>query len=332
MLLSIFSLTSIFRDITILIEMYEKAKLKLFDNVKRGKPEYGVGLVNMGNTCFMNTTLQALVNTPGLKKIFTREQFPKLVNIQNKAGTGGIISAVFSALVDIYWSGTVLVIWPDIFLKTFADYVNRSLADKRQHDAQEFQIYLMDALHEDTNQVYTRQGFQQNYDGSNLRSYAEDYEKKQKRFSFSLVADLFNIRTVSVIKCLFCNASSATFEEMSQVSLELEDTSFQELKFSLKKHFSKELLNNDCKWNCPQCKQPREATRETFIWKLPQNLVIHFKRFSQFGSTYVKNESNVTFEIDSLSLDEFMHHEARGSSTRYSLYAITVSFGFILIA
>jgi len=306
-----------------LIEVYERAKMKLLDNVKRGRPEFGVGFVNMGNTCFMNTTLQALMNTPGLSQIFTRDKFYKLVNIHNKAGTEGVISAVFSALVDIYWSGEVSVIWPDMFLKTFADYVNRSLADKRQHDAQEFQIYLMDALHEDTNQVYSRQGFQQDYDGNNLKKYGEDYEKKQKLFSFSLVADLFNIRTVSIIKCVFCGMSSATFEEMSQISLELEDNSFQELKYSLKNHFRRERLDNDCKWNCPKCRQPREAIRETFIWKLPNNLVIHFKRFSQFGSTYVKNESNVTFEIDTLSLDEFVHPEARGSNIRYSLYAIT---------
>ena len=31
--------------------------------------------------------------------------------------------------------------------------MNESLADGEEHDAQEFQIYLLDALHEDTNRV-----------------------------------------------------------------------------------------------------------------------------------------------------------------------------------
>jgi len=35
----------------------------------------------------------------------------------------------------------------------FAKRVNSTLADRQQHDAQEFQIYLLDALHEDTNRV-----------------------------------------------------------------------------------------------------------------------------------------------------------------------------------
>ena len=37
--------------------------------------------------------------------------------------------------------------------KMFASRVNAALADGKQHDAQEFQIYLLDALHEDTNRV-----------------------------------------------------------------------------------------------------------------------------------------------------------------------------------
>lgn len=40
-----------------------------------------------------------------------------------------------------------------LFKETFAAEVNASLADGQQHDAQEFQIYLLDALHEDTNRV-----------------------------------------------------------------------------------------------------------------------------------------------------------------------------------
>ena len=39
------------------------------------------------------------------------------------------------------------------FKNAFASEVCADLADKRQHDAQEFQIYLLNALHEDMNKV-----------------------------------------------------------------------------------------------------------------------------------------------------------------------------------
>ena len=55
--------------------------------------------------------------------------------------------------MDAVWSGGYIAIRPEVFLQTFATRVNETLADRRQHDAQEFQIYLLDALHEDTNKV-----------------------------------------------------------------------------------------------------------------------------------------------------------------------------------
>lgn len=274
----------------------------------------------------MNTTLQALINTPGMKRLFTEQKFIRLVNPDNSIGSSGVMSALFSALMDIYWSGSVKVIHPSIFLKTFADVVNRSMADRRQHDAQEFQIYLMDSLHEDTNRVERKKGFEQDYDGTNLEKHAADYDRKQKQFASSPITDLFNIRTVSVIECTACGKSSATFEEMSQISLELEDTGFQQLSNSLRKHFKREILEKDCKWNCPRCKKPQVATRDTFIWHLPRTLVIHFKRFSQYGSyDYCKNDANVNFDIDNLSLDEYIHPQASKPDYYYSLFAITVS-------
>lgn len=39
------------------------------------------------------------------------------------------------------------------FQESFANEVNSALANREQHDPQEFLIYLLDALHEDTNRV-----------------------------------------------------------------------------------------------------------------------------------------------------------------------------------
>jgi ubiquitin C-terminal hydrolase len=271
----------------------------------------------------MNTTLQAIINTPRINEIFTRDVFLKHVNEKNKMGTNGTISAVFSALVDLYFSGKVSVITPEIFLTTFANEVNRQLADRRQHDAQEFQIYLMDALHEDTNRVQIRKPFEQNYNGLNMIEHAKDYDVKLSQFASSPVADLFNLRTVSIVKCSICATSSATFEDQAQISLELQDNTFVRLDDCLKRHFKVELLQNDSRWNCPRCKRPQVATRQTFIWRMPKTLVIHFKRFSQYGNEYVKNDTNVHFDIEALRLDHYLHENAPQQKSLFSLYAVT---------
>ncbi|VDO76090.1 unnamed protein product [Onchocerca flexuosa] len=108
-------------------------------------------------------------------------------------GTMGVISSVFSAMMDSVWSGLFSVLRPQQFLETFAVEVNASLADGQQHDAQEFQIYLLDALHEDTNRVVKRVTFEQNYTGADLKAEAIDYNEKLRKFACSPISDIFNV-------------------------------------------------------------------------------------------------------------------------------------------
>jgi ubiquitin C-terminal hydrolase len=101
----------------------------------------------------MNSALQALFNTPGMRVIFNGQKFINFINARNNAGSKGAITACFTALMDSVWSGHYNAIRPDRFLQVFAKDVNPEFADRRQHDAQEFQMLLLDALHEDTNRV-----------------------------------------------------------------------------------------------------------------------------------------------------------------------------------
>ncbi|MCP9264718.1 Protein lon-8 [Dirofilaria immitis] len=271
------------------------------------------GLYNLGNTCFMNSVLQTLFNTIPLQRIFTKNEFIKFVNRSNKMGTMGVISSVFSAMLDSIWSGLFSVLRPQQFLETFAAEVNASLADGQQHDAQEFQIYLLDALHEDTNQVVKRITFEQNYTGADLKAEAADYNEKLRRFACSPISDIFNCQTVSSLQCNKCKRQSVTFEELAQLSIEIPNRN-STIEDCIRNHFQDVELDGSCKWRCPDCESLQTATRRTFLWKLPQvlvlcfALVIHLKRFTFMGDNWQKNDAYIAFNTFPLKLQtEYFH-------------------------
>lgn len=57
------------------------------------------------------------------------------------------------------------------------------------------------------------------------------------------------------------------------------------LKDCLQLFTKTEKLTSDNKWKCPHCKELSQATKQLDIWKLPETLIIHLKRF-QFTSVF----------------------------------------------
>lgn len=81
-------------------------------------------------------------------------------------------------------------------------------------------------------------------------------------------------------------------------------------------------------WYCPNCKEHRQATKKLDLWRLPDILVFHLKRFSY--SRYLKNKLDtlVNFPIHSLDLSQYVKcKDASSQSHVYELYAISNHYG-----
>uniref|UniRef100_A0A183EFW4 ubiquitinyl hydrolase 1 n=1 Tax=Gongylonema pulchrum TaxID=637853 RepID=A0A183EFW4_9BILA len=257
------------------------------------------GLYNLGNTCFMNAALQALFNTAPLRRI--------------RLGTLGVISAAYTALVDAVWSGLFGVLRPQQFLETFQAEVNALLVDGRQHDAQEFQIFLLNALHEDTNRCHTLTTLQCN----KCRRQSVTFEELTQ-LSVD-VPDRYSstCHTLTTLQCNKCRRQSVTFEELTQLSVDVPDRYSSTVEECIRNYFRDEELDGSCKWRCSSCETLQTATRRTFLWKLPQILVIHLKRFSFVEDKCQKNDSHVKFSTIPLQLQN-----AQLMDAYYSLYAV----------
>lgn len=89
-----------------------------------------------------------------------------------------------------------------------------------------------------------------------------------------------------------------------------------------------EPLGPDDMWYCPGCKEHRQATKKLDLWRLPEILVFHLKRFSY--SRYLKNKLDtfVNFPVDDLDLSKYVKcKDLSGRSHIYDLYAISNHYG-----
>lgn len=79
---------------------------------------------------------------------------------------------------------------------------------------------------------------------------------------------------------------------------------------------------------CPSCKEHRQATKKLDLWRLPEILVVHLKRFSY--SRFLKNKLDtfVNFPVHNLDLSKHVKHRAVAPpSYVYELYAISNHYG-----
>jgi len=110
----------------------------------------GPGLFNMGNTCFLNSTLQCLLHTPALAQILQLEANKALIGIAGRSELQQVtISQHFQRLVLDAWSPNAgRAISPRSMVHNVRR-VGKQFRPQRQEDAHEYLVQLLDCMHEE---------------------------------------------------------------------------------------------------------------------------------------------------------------------------------------
>ncbi|EUB63006.1 Ubiquitin hydrolase [Echinococcus granulosus] len=276
------------------------------------------GLKNMGNTCYMNSTLQCLLHTPQLWRFFIKSQ-----------PFQGLLVQSFSDFVCEMSNHSLLEAYPPKVLKKSFDRLHPMFADGQQQDSHEFLMILLDSLHEEVNRSKKRELGKKHAEAEHAsEEYLADLSWSRNRArDDSVILDWFNGQLLSTVRCLTCNRCSHAFDEFMYLSLSIQGSDSTDLMRCIEEFFKSEELSGENLWLCPQCKIPCEAVKTFGMWRLPEYLIIHLKRFRSY-TTCEKIDSYVQFPLTDLNLSAFIKSRTVSVCT-YDLYGVINHHGSV---
>jgi ubiquitin carboxyl-terminal hydrolase 8 len=261
----------------------------------------------------MNSTIQCLSATIPLSSFFLEDDRYKQYRQKNWKGSSGIMPELYTNLIRSLWKQDVEVIKPTTF-RNFCGRMNREWGIDRQQDAKEFFDFLVDCLHEDLNVNWARTPLKPLTFAEEMQrertpiAQASTYEwSRFQHRDFSYISSLFAGQHASRLRCTTCHNTSTTYETFYSISVEIPRSGQGNLQDCLRSYCQEERLSGDEVWKCPHCKREREATKQIVLTRLPQFLVIHFKRFSASKTESARKiHAPIDFPLYGLSMDHYV--------------------------
>uniref|UniRef100_A0A8C6L527 ubiquitinyl hydrolase 1 n=1 Tax=Nothobranchius furzeri TaxID=105023 RepID=A0A8C6L527_NOTFU len=214
-------------------EMSFIANSSKMDRHKVPTEKGATGLSNLGNTCFMNSSIQCVSNTKPLSDYFLSGKHLYELNRTNPIGMRGHMAKCYGDLVLELWSGTQKNVAPLKLRWTIAKYAPR-FNGFQQQDSQELLAFLLDGLHEDLNRVHEKPYVElKDSDGRPDWEVASEAWENHLRRNRSIVVDLFHGQLKSQVKCKTCGHISARFDPFNFLSLPLPMDSSMHLEITV---------------------------------------------------------------------------------------------------
>ncbi|XP_043650562.1 ubiquitin carboxyl-terminal hydrolase 36 [Drosophila teissieri] len=248
--------------------LYPRENIRIGWKQSERKWQVGTGMINVGNTCYLNSTLQALLHIPALANWLVSEQ----AHLENcnvaESGGGCIVCAMAKTLLATQSNQSAV---RPFLIYSKLKQICKHMVVGRQEDAHEFLRFLVEAME----RAYLMR----------FRNYKElDQLVKET----TPLGQIFGGYLRSEVRCLSCNHVSITFQHFQDLLLDIRKA--DSLEDAFEGHFSRERLE-DMGYKCEGCKKKVSATKQFSLERAPITLCIQLKRFSMIGNKLTKQIS-----------------------------------------
>jgi ubiquitin C-terminal hydrolase len=295
---------------------------------------YG-GLINMGNTCYANATIQALRHCAKIPWILEQGRYNSLFRGEpaEPRAKQQALSANFAEIVQLLGQcKRGQKVRPADFWAKFGGAVKDTgfehLAAKIPHDSHEFYLFMLDTLHESMAQEVNMKILKPPPTTDAERHVIQALETWRTEFTkkYSPLVDLFYGLQHIVIRCKACGYCSHRWEVFSTLKAQVpKGAQAATLAEMLTAEFQPETIEG---YACDKCAPTRTDAEKTIsLWRLPLNLVVVLKRFTFDGrkiGTPCSALEGGTFDFGPYFSAE---SPERGGSTAYSLHSIVDHHG-----
>ncbi|CAM9918104.1 unnamed protein product, partial [Ectocarpus sp. 4 AP-2014] len=253
-------------------ELYLDSKIKAYLRWKQVH-RMGPGLRNLGNTCFLNATLQCLSYLPPLAQHLLNGfygQGPQGIASRGPRPMGGfreftkveILAAMEQHTKQVHqgqFTG-LGAISPKVLVQNLR-MIGRQFRQGRQEDAHEFLRHLLDKM---VDCYLKRKG---------VKSSAPN-----RLAETTPINRIFGGYLRSRLKCTKCGHCSDTFDPFMDLSMDL-SRGVRSIDVALRRFVATERLGSGNEWRCGGCKKPVQAEKSLSVFKPPNALVLQLKRF-----------------------------------------------------
>jgi ubiquitin C-terminal hydrolase len=262
-----------------------------------------IGLANLGNTCFLNAVLQGLLKCAPLQ-----ENFQKYLRPTSKKHR--LAPAFQKLLEDVKGAKTGDCLAPRSFLKALWETVQTCEDDwfqpRQQADAAECLQYVLEGLHD---ALY--RPVQMMVSGE-ARTTSETNQMKAldswKTFfskEYSPIVEHFYGQSEISLECQTCKTKSFRYEPWLMLKIPIpggdqQGATVPTMEDCLNALFTPESIPD---YACDTCKTKQPAVKQERISKLPNILILSFKRFTNTGA---KIRGRISWNLNQMSFSHWM--------------------------